>query len=134
MPVVPGSEGVVEDEDVVTYNPEDNEWQLYFAGGDKRFLSKNPLFTNKLGVLRRTFPDARFVFIHRDPVKTFSSICSLHAYTRAVFSSEVDARRLGQPQVAALANGLAAQLAAVHPQRVVGQVGGNQARRYDDRD
>ena len=30
---VPGV-GVVEDEDVVTYNPEDNEWQLYFAGAD----------------------------------------------------------------------------------------------------
>ena len=30
---VPGV-GVVEDEDVVTYNPEDDEWQLYFAGVD----------------------------------------------------------------------------------------------------
>ena len=30
---VPGV-GVVQDEDVVTYNPEDNEWQLYFAGVD----------------------------------------------------------------------------------------------------
>ena len=30
---VPGV-GVVQDEDVVTYNPEDGEWQLYFAGVD----------------------------------------------------------------------------------------------------
>ena len=31
---VPGL-GVVEDEDVVTYNPEDNEWQIYFRGVDE---------------------------------------------------------------------------------------------------
>ena len=31
---VPGV-GVVQNEDVVTYNPEDNEWQLYFAGVDE---------------------------------------------------------------------------------------------------
>ena len=31
---VPGV-GVVQDEDVVTYNPEDGEWQLYFAGVDE---------------------------------------------------------------------------------------------------
>lgn len=51
--------------------------QLYFAGGDKRFLSKNPLFTNKLGVLRRTFPDARFACLVRHPVNTVLSTASL---------------------------------------------------------
>jgi hypothetical protein len=35
------------------------------------------------------------VFIHRDPAETLSSICSLHAYTRSVFSSEVDALEIG---------------------------------------
>jgi len=51
--------------------------QLYHAGGDKRFLSKNPLFTNKLGVLRRTFPDARFACLVRHPVNTVLSTASL---------------------------------------------------------
>ena len=36
-----------------------------------------------------------FVFIHRDPVETLSSICSLHAYARSVFSSDVDAHAIG---------------------------------------
>ncbi len=51
--------------------------QLYHAGGDKTFLSKNPLFTNKLGVLRRTFSDARFVCLVRHPVNTVLSTASL---------------------------------------------------------
>ncbi len=51
--------------------------QLYHLGGDKRFLSKNPLFTNKLSVLRRTFPDARFATLVRHPVNTVLSTASL---------------------------------------------------------
>jgi hypothetical protein len=51
--------------------------QLFHLGGDKRFLSKNPLFTNKLKALRRTFPDARFVCLVRHPVNTVLSTASL---------------------------------------------------------
>lgn len=51
--------------------------QLYHLGGDKRFLSKNPLFTNKLKTLQRTFPDARFACLVRHPVNTVLSTASL---------------------------------------------------------
>ncbi len=51
--------------------------QIYHAGGNQRFLSKNPLFTNKLGTLRRHFPDARFVCLVRHPVNTVLSTASI---------------------------------------------------------
>ena len=61
----------------------------------KRFVLKDPTHTFFVDALVDTFPNARFVFIHRDPVDTLSSICSLHAYARSVFSSDVDAKALG---------------------------------------
>lgn len=51
--------------------------QLYHLGPHKRFLSKNPLFTNKIEALARTFPDARFVCLVRNPVNTVISTASL---------------------------------------------------------
>jgi hypothetical protein len=61
----------------------------------KRFILKDPTHTFFVDAILEVFPDARFVFIHRDPVDTLSSICSLHAYARSVFSSDVDARAIG---------------------------------------
>jgi hypothetical protein len=60
-----------------------------------RLVLKDPTHTFFVEAILRVFPDARFIFIHRDPVETLSSICSLHAYARSVFSSEVEARALG---------------------------------------
>ena len=61
----------------------------------KRFVLKDPTHTFFVDPILEVFPDARFVFIHRDPVETLSSICSLHAYVRSVFSSDVDAHAIG---------------------------------------
>ena len=61
----------------------------------KRFVLKDPTHTFFVDTILEVFPNARFVFIHRDPAETLSSICSLHAYTRSVFSSEVDADAIG---------------------------------------
>jgi hypothetical protein len=62
----------------------------------KRLVLKDPTHTFFVDAIRRVFPLARFVFIHRDPVETLSSICSLHAYARSVFSSNVDAHDIGE--------------------------------------
>jgi hypothetical protein len=43
----------------------------------KRWVLKNPQHMLDLDVLVRTFPDARLVFIHRDPRKTVGSVMSL---------------------------------------------------------
>lgn len=39
----------------------------------KRFLSKNPPNTGRISVLLDMFPEARFVFIHRNPIEVFLS-------------------------------------------------------------
>ena len=41
------------------------------------------------------YPDARIVFTHRDPAVALSSLCSLVAYTRALFTDDVDPAALG---------------------------------------
>lgn len=60
-----------------------------------RLVLKDPTHTFFIDAILEVFPDARFVFIHRDPAETLSSICSLHAYARSVFSSDVEAHALG---------------------------------------
>lgn len=44
---------------------------------DKRWVLKDPEHMLHLDVLIKTFPDARLVFTHRDPLKTVASIISL---------------------------------------------------------
>jgi hypothetical protein len=63
--------------------------------GGKRFVLKDPTHMFFVDAIMEVFPNARFIFIHRDPVETLSSICSLHAYARSVFSSDVDAESIG---------------------------------------
>ena len=60
-----------------------------------RFALKDPTHSVFLDTILELFPGARFVFTHRDPSTTMSSMCSLYAYTRALFSDEVDPRALG---------------------------------------
>jgi hypothetical protein len=44
---------------------------------DKRWVLKNPTHMMDLGYLMATFPDAKLVFIHRDPIKTAGSLMSM---------------------------------------------------------
>lgn len=47
------------------------------APEDKRWVLKNPTHMMDLGYLMATFPDAKLVFIHRDPIKTAGSLMSM---------------------------------------------------------
>jgi hypothetical protein len=60
-----------------------------------RFALKDPTHSVFLPTILELFPDARFVFTHRDPATTISSLCSLYAYTRALFSEDIDPHALG---------------------------------------
>ena len=60
-----------------------------------RFALKDPTHSVFLPTILELFPDARFVFTHRDPATTISSLCSLYAYTRALFSDDIDPHALG---------------------------------------
>jgi len=51
--------------------------QLYWEGGQRVFLSKNPGFAKKVRSLRERFPDARFIFPVRHPAETTPSLVNL---------------------------------------------------------
>ncbi|MGH1347398.1 MAG: sulfotransferase family protein [Nannocystales bacterium] len=64
-------------------------------GGGSRMVLKDPTHIGYLPALLERFPSAKFVFIHRDPVDVFSSMSSMYAYTRAIFSRDIDPKTIG---------------------------------------
>ena len=84
-------------EAVVAYRHHRRQLQLVYHHRPygKRLVLKDPTHTFFVDAILQVFPDARFLFIHRDPAETLSSICSLHAYARSVFSCDVDAHAIG---------------------------------------
>ena len=81
----------------IAYGQYKQQLQLvqYHRPHGKRFALKDPTHSVFVDTILELFPDARFVFTHRDPAKTVSSLCSLYAYTRALFSDDVDPQVLG---------------------------------------
>ncbi|MFI5398275.1 MAG: sulfotransferase family protein [Candidatus Binatia bacterium] len=51
--------------------------QLAFHGGNRTLVSKNPAFVTKMRGLAREFPDAKFVYLIRNPFETLPSILKL---------------------------------------------------------
>lgn len=52
---------------------------VWFHGG-KRYVAKNPAFSVKVEALRRTFPDARFIYLARNPIDTVASKTTFFSY------------------------------------------------------
>jgi omega-hydroxy-beta-dihydromenaquinone-9 sulfotransferase len=77
---------------------------LFVFGRGRRFLSKNPSFSFKVDAVRRTFPDARFVCLVRNPLQTVPSTFSFLSYFYDVFCS----RRADSPSQAFIHELLAA--------------------------
>ena len=48
--------------------------KLYKHQGEKPLLIKNPVYTGRLAMLRRLFPTAKFIHIHRNPHDVFRSM------------------------------------------------------------
>jgi len=59
---------------------------LYAAGGKKYFVSKNPAFSAKIETLMEVFPDARIIYLVRNPLDMLPSTVSWLSYTWHVFS------------------------------------------------
>jgi len=62
---------------------------------------KTPVHMLALDALDAAYPDARFLWTHRDPADVLGSVCSLVAYVRSWVSDRDDSAELG-PQQAAL--------------------------------
>jgi hypothetical protein len=61
----------------------------------KRWLLKDPCHIECLEEIKKIYPDACFINIHRDPSKTIPSICSLTEKVRVGFSREIDKKAIG---------------------------------------
>jgi hypothetical protein len=68
-----------------------------------RWVLKAPDHVHSLKSLMEVYPDARIVFVHRDPLKVVGSVASLTAMLRGAFSHHADPRVLGTDEARNLA-------------------------------
>lgn len=55
-----------------------------FRGKEKRLLLKNPHNTGRVAILKELYPDAKFIFIHRNPYDVYQS--NIHLYEKTIKS------------------------------------------------
>ncbi|SPM26557.1 sulfotransferase family protein [Mycobacterium terramassiliense] len=60
---------------------------------------KTPVHMFALDALVEAYPNAKFLWSHRDPARVMASVCSLIQYVRSWSSDRNDARELGAEQV-----------------------------------
>ena len=61
----------------------------------KRWLLKDPGHIGRLHEILAVYPEASFIQIHRDPVETIPSICSLTEKTRRPFTKRINKNEIG---------------------------------------
>ena len=54
---------------------------VFYNGGNKRLLLKNPHNTGRIKILKELYPTAKFIFIHRNPYEVFNSTKHLYRTT-----------------------------------------------------
>jgi hypothetical protein len=64
--------------------------------GGGRWMLKSPDHVFALDAILGAYPDARVVFVHRDPVKVLSSVTRLTEILRAPFARQVDRIQIGR--------------------------------------
>ncbi len=71
---------------------------LQHGSAPRRWVLKCPDHLFALRDLRAAFPDARLVFVHRDPVKVLLSLCKLTEVLRRPFARRVDRVGIGRQE------------------------------------
>jgi hypothetical protein len=66
------------------------------AGAGSRWVLKCPDHVFALSAIRAVYPDARVVFVHRDPVRVLLSVTRLTEVLRRPFTRHIDQPRLGR--------------------------------------
>jgi Sulfotransferase family len=62
----------------------------------RRWILKSPDHVFSLEDLRTTYPDARIVFVHRDPVRVMASVVRLTEVLRRPFARSIDRAEIGR--------------------------------------
>lgn len=60
--------------------------KLWLHQGRRRLVIKNPVYTARIAMLRRLFPDARFIHVCRNPYEVFRSMQNFHEKLLAQFA------------------------------------------------
>jgi hypothetical protein len=81
-------------------------------GRARRFVVKCPDHVFTLAALKRVYPDARLIVLHRDPVEVLASVAGLTAILRRPFSAAVDRAAIGRQVLADWVAGAEAMLRA----------------------
>ena len=100
---VPGYARWLRDQDAgLAYDLYRRQLSLVLAArpGGARLVLKDPTHLVHFETIVERFPGAKFVLTHRDPAEALSSIASLTAYTRALFTDEVDPQAIGEELLA----------------------------------
>ena len=72
--------------------------QDFHRPADSRWLLKCPDHLFALDAIRTVYPDARLIFVHRDPVKVLLSVAKLTEVLRRPFSRGVDPIAIGRQE------------------------------------
>ncbi|THV29022.1 sulfotransferase family protein [Glycomyces paridis] len=80
---------------------------LQYGRERKRWIMKSPMDTFNLREIQTVFPDATFVWNHRDPVTVIASTCSLNETAMGLMLRRVDRHALGRRFLDLLADGIA---------------------------
>ena len=62
---------------------------VYYHGG-KQYIAKNPVFSSKINALRTYFPDAKFIYLVRNPVDMLASKTSFFTYVWRYFNDPLE--------------------------------------------
>jgi hypothetical protein len=69
------------------------------AGSSGRWVLKCPDHVFALEEIRAVYPDARFVFVHRDPLQVIASVARLTEILRQPFTKKIDRAALGRQEI-----------------------------------
>jgi hypothetical protein len=65
----------------------------------KRWLLKDPSHIGHIPSILKTYPNAKFINIHRNPSEAVSSFCSLTSNIRSSFTKQVDKAAIGETMI-----------------------------------
>jgi hypothetical protein len=80
---------------------------LQRQAGSGQWVVKCPDHIFAMPAIRAVYPDARFVFVHRDPTKVLASVTRLTEIVRRPFTRRLDRRQLGRQESDRWADGAA---------------------------
>ena len=69
---------------------------LELTGRPNRWLLKDPSHIGHIPEILSTYPNARFINIHRNPIQSIASFCSLTKNIRSAFSKNIDNKEIGK--------------------------------------